>query len=282
MPTDSAHRFELFSDGQQRFEDRLNERQKRIIDANLDAIADKTVIDIAASNGRWSYAAIAAGAEKVFSIEGRPDRAAQARDYFDQLGVADQIEADTGDMYEWLQSKASNQYDTVLCLGIFYHVMDHYMLMRRITDLHPKTIIIDSGFVRSFRNSVRIITENPNLYSNALSVHDGQSKEVVGIVSLGLMIQMAWNFGYNCRPVIWETDDIQNKNSVHDYVTGRRFTLRLDKIEGNHDPEWKEHWKLALTALDPRFAGLLDQELHDGLVDDTVKHPFESMEFSIF
>lgn len=282
MPTDSEEIFELFSDGQQRFEDRLNERHKRIIDANIDAIADKTIIDLAASNGRWSYAAIRAGAKNVLSIEGRPDRADQSRKFFDQLGVADRIEADTGDMYAWLQSKATVEFDTVFCLGIFYHVMDHYMLMRLIADLHPKTIIIDSGFVRSFRNSVRIISENPNLYSNALSVHDGQSKEVVGVVSLGLMIQMAWNIGYNCRPVLWEASDIENKSCVHDYITGRRFTLRLDKIEGNHDPDWKAHWKQALTALDPRFAGLLDKELHDELVDDTVKNPFDSMEYSIF
>jgi hypothetical protein len=282
MTTDTAKIFELFSDGQQRFEDRLNERHKRIIDANIDAIADKTVIDLAASNGRWSYAAIRAGAKNVLSIEGRPDRADQAREYFDQLGVADRIDADTGDMYAWLQSKSKVDVDTVFCLGIFYHVMDHYMLIRLIADLRPRSIIIDSGFVRSFRNSVRIISENPNLYSNALSVHDGQSKEVVGVVSLGLMIQMAWNIGYNCRPVLWDTADIQNKTCVHDYITGRRFTLRLDKIEGNHDPEWKEHWTQALTALDPRFAGMLDKEFHDDLVDDTVKHPFDSMEYSIF
>lgn len=274
--------FELFSYGSPKGEDRLKERHKRIIEANVDAIEGKTVVDLAAHNGRWSYAAINAGAHKVLSIEGRLETAQEAREFFTQLGVADRIAVDAGDMYAWLLSKSELQCDTVFCLGIFYHVMDHYMLMRLIAGLQPKTIIVDSGFVRSFRNSVRITSEDPNLHSNALGFYNGQSKEIIGTLSLGLMIQMAWNLGYNCRPIIWDPTTVQNKQCVHHYLIGRRFTLRLDKIDGHYDPEWREPWERALVALNPSFVGMFDKALHDGLVDETVKRPFESMEFSIF
>jgi hypothetical protein len=142
-------------------------------------------------------------------------------------------------------------------------------------------IIIDSGFVRSFRNSVHIQTENPNEHLNALNVYEGQQKEVVGFVSLGLMIQMAWNLGYSCRPIVWDPKEINNRNCVHDYMMGRRFTLRLDRTLKFTDASWKDKWRDALFTLDPKFLGLLDRKTHDALTDDRVRLPFANTEFTV-
>ena len=96
-------RFDLFSDGNPKNEARLRARTRHIIDANRDAIEGARVLDIAANNGRWSYAAIAAGARSVVSIEGRQERIEDAHRFFDQLGVRDSIETHQGDMYEFLR-----------------------------------------------------------------------------------------------------------------------------------------------------------------------------------
>lgn len=272
---------QLFSDNRKDLETRLIERHKRIITENLDAINGKTVLDLAANNGRWSYAAIQAGASHVISIEAREERAQQAQVFFEELGVSELIDVNIGDMYYWLYESRHLNVDTVFCLGVYYHVMDHYMLLKQIAQLTPKTIIIDSGFVRSFRNSVQIKSENPNLYSNALKVYEGQTSEVIGVVSLGLMIQMAWNLGYNCYPILWDPKTIADQECVHDYMIGRRYTLRLDKIDGNQDQNWKDKWKKALTALHPSYIDLLECSTHDKYADARIKHSLKNMSFSI-
>ncbi len=271
----------LFNDGNERNEKRLLERQKRIIDANLDAIDGKAVFDLAANNGRWSYAAIAAGASKVVSIEGRENRADEARAFFKKIGISDQVDVNVGEMHNWLFENSNLRVDTVFCLGIYYHIMNHYMLLQQLAALQPKTMIVDSGFVRSFRNSVHVQCEDPNLHRNALKVHDGQKSEFAGFVSLGLMIQMAWNLGYNCKPVLWDPAEIEFKETVQDYLMGRRYTLRLDKMDEFENTNWKDEWRDALGRLNPKFLNLLERDTHDGAVDNRVTKPFESMDYTI-
>ena len=281
-------RFDLFSDGNPRNEARLRARTRHIIDANRDAIDGKRVLDIAANNGRWSYAAVNAGARSVVSIEGRQQRVNDAHRFFDEIGVRDLIETNVGDMYEFLRdfrddvrAGKAEGVDTVFCLGIYYHVMDHQGLLRAMTALEPETVIIDSGFVRSFRNSVHVQCENPNLHLNALAVYPGQKAEPVGFVSLGLMIQMAWNVGYRCTPVTWDPATLEDRSCVQDYMAGLRYTLRLDRMRGREDADWKERWRGPLAALNPKFTNLLDKDTHDGAVDTRVTQPFKSMDFSI-
>lgn len=287
-PTHQAPRFDLFSDGNARNEARLKARTRHIVDANRDAIEGRRVLDIAANNGRWSYAAAAAGARSVVSIEGRQERIDDAHRYFDELGVRERIETNQGDMYEFLRTfrddvraGKAEAVDSVFCLGIYYHIMDHQGLLRAMTALEPETIIIDSGFVRSFRNSVHVQTEDPRDHLNALAVYPGQKAEPVGFVSLGLMIQMAWNVGYSCTPVLWDPATLENRPCVQDYMMGLRYTLRLDKMSGREDPDWKERWRRPLEALNPRFPALLDPATHDSAVDARVGQPFKSMGFSI-
>lgn len=151
----------------------------------------------------------------VASIEGRQERVDDALKYFGELGVCcDKFDAYCGDMYDFLYGfKDSLKIDTVLLLGVYYHVMDHYHLLKSIARIKPHSIIIDSGFVRSFRNSIHVQFEDPRKHLNTLSVFNEQASEPVGFVSLGFMIQMAWNLGYRCRPVVWDPN-ILTINSV--------------------------------------------------------------------
>ncbi|WP_426036975.1 class I SAM-dependent methyltransferase [Cypionkella sp. TWP1-2-1b2] len=274
--------FKNFSDGNNNNMMRLEERYKRIVTSNLDAFLGKTVLDIAANNGRWTYAALDAGASHVTSIEGREARAADAVHFLDDLGYSGKYTANVGDMYDFLYETRNQHFDTVLCLGIYYHVMDHYHFLKQIARHSPTTIIIDSGFVRSFRSSVHVQYEDPSLHLNALSVFAGQKNEPVGFVSLGLMIQMAWNLGYNCRPILWDPNDVTHKSSVQDYMSGRRFTVRLDKIDGNYDADWRDYWASALIAVDKKFALLMNKETHDQATDTRAQGRVETAVFTIF
>src|SRR5260370_24927372 len=51
--------------------ERLNERYRALIGSNEHLIRGKTILDLAAHDGRWSFAALKAGAQHVTSVEGR-------------------------------------------------------------------------------------------------------------------------------------------------------------------------------------------------------------------
>ncbi|MEN8128797.1 MAG: class I SAM-dependent methyltransferase, partial [Pseudomonadota bacterium] len=187
----------------QNLKDRLVERHKRIIDKNLHYIKNKSVLDLASNNGRWAYAARVAGATKVLGVEGRDDKVMEARRLIEEAGLEGKVSFCVADIFDWLFNNVE-KFDTVLVLGIYYHIMDHYILLRLIKRAQPECIIVDSGFVRTFRSYIWIKRENPNEHLNALPAFQGQKEEVVGHISLGLMNQFAWNCGYICEPVLWD------------------------------------------------------------------------------
>lgn len=258
---------------------RLEERFTRIISANMrHHIERRRVLDLAASNGRWSCAAAEAGASDVIAIEGRESRVQEAIAEAHHLGLSDRCKFSTGDMYDWLHANRNERFDTVLCLGVFYHVMDHYQLLKLIARLQPNCIIIDSGFVRTFQLMVHVQTENPSIHKNALPAFEGQISELVGIVSLGMMNQMAWNCGYVVEPIVWDPLEVKNRNSVKDYLAGKRFTLRLlrqNNLLGS-DRQWQDRWREALRRLNPKFEQLLDPEKAHPVEDPRVQGKFSS------
>jgi SAM-dependent methyltransferase len=270
-----------FGTANQNVLDRLQERNKRIIEANLDVLAKRRIVDLACNNGRWSYAALVAGAESVVGVDGRTENVEQAKSILRKLNTGGSYRFEVNDIFDWLYINRMEPVDTILCLGVYYHIMDHYRLLTLMTQTSASTIIIDSAFVRSFRNSVHIHIEDPRVHPNALPRFEGQQAEFAGFVSLGLMIQMAWNLGFNCRPIVWDPRKVENKLSVRDYMIGRRYTLRLERTGRHVDEGWREPWKEALVTLNGKFADLLDRATHDKAVDERVRRPFESMRFSV-
>jgi len=57
---------------------RLNLRHEAIFGENTDIFEGRRVLDIASHDGRWSFAALQAGAASVVGIEGRPELVASA------------------------------------------------------------------------------------------------------------------------------------------------------------------------------------------------------------
>ena len=257
--------------GNERNPNRLAERYKRIIAANIDHIKGKSILDLASNNGRWSYAACAAEAARVQGIEGRLEEVQIAEKLIAKYDYTNKCSFEMGDIYDWLFSNQDKRYDTVFCLGIYYHVLDHYMLLRLMARLQPECIIIDSGFVRTFDIMTHIHFEDPARHLNALPAYPDQKSELVGSISLGMMLQMAWNCGYSCEPVIWDPKEVEDKSAVQDYMSGRRFTLRLIKTEYHNDPDWMLKWKKALTVLAPRFEYLFNDEKKNFGVDNRAK-----------
>ncbi len=117
---------------------RLNKRYRAIIEANDAIIRGKSVLDIASHDGRWSFAAHKAGARYVLGIEAREYLVQNARQNLREYQVPEQqVQFVRGDVFEELDRLDPGTFDTIFCLGFFYHTMHHMLLLNKIARLRP-------------------------------------------------------------------------------------------------------------------------------------------------
>ena len=100
---------------------RVNERYEAIFASNRDIFTGARVLDLASHDGRYSFAALTAGATHVTGVEVRSSLVDQARETFGFYGQdPDTYRFVCGDVFEVL-AQQSFDVDVVLCLGYLYH-----------------------------------------------------------------------------------------------------------------------------------------------------------------
>jgi len=208
---------------------RLNQRHKACIEWNAEAIRGKRILDLASHDGRWSFAAIKAGAVNVVGIEARnylvQSATANLRDY----GVPDNsFSFISGDAFEQLDRVEPHSVDTVFCLGFFYHITNHMLLLSKIARLKPKYLILDTAIHFDPNNVILLYTEDPEGEANAASIEpDAPERALCGAPSKGALQLMLSNFGWSFAYYDWHRAGIRRWDSIEDYHEGWRVTLRV-------------------------------------------------------
>lgn len=218
--------------------ERLNARYRAIIDDNKGLIEGARVLDIASHDGRWSFAALDAGAAHVTGIEVRPELVEAANKNFEALGVSPgRYTFKVADVFE-SEDLRKQQYDLVLCLGFFYHTTRHVELLHRIDRLDAKVLILDTMLLNRPGNVCELRSEPVSSPANGLDeegVREGQI--LVAHPTAAAVHMMLRHFGYEVRQTNWQTliSDIGasfDANAVHsatnplgDYGRGLRGTF---------------------------------------------------------
>ncbi|MEM1364042.1 MAG: class I SAM-dependent methyltransferase [Pseudomonadota bacterium] len=171
---------------------RLAQRHRLIIEPFADQISGARVLDIAAHDGRWSYALAHAGATEVIGVEARQeliDRFA----HFPNTDFKSRVTLLCNDLYKEVESRiaAAETFDVIAVYGIFYHIMDHFRLLSLLAQLKPTLIVIDSEFIKADNAIVQVLKEDVSNPLNAVSDVDGVTHTVVGIPSKRTMRFMA-------------------------------------------------------------------------------------------
>lgn len=211
---------------------RLNLRYEAIFGENQDIFGGARVIDIASHDGRWSLAALKAGAAEVVGIEARDDLVRGAREnlkhYCDHDGRYRFI---AGDVFEILSGQTFEA-DVVLCLGYLYHTLRYNELMRLIRDINPQYLVIDTEVIPGEqRRRVRLRYDYAGLQRNAVADHySHRGRVLVGLPSVpALKILLdAYDFRID-RFSDWGSllrDNPALNVGVDVYATGRRVTAR--------------------------------------------------------
>lgn len=222
--------------------DRLNARYLAIIEENRGVLNGATVLDLGSHDGRWTFAAIDAGANFVTGIEARAKLVNVAERNMRELGVGSgRYRLLAGDMFA-LRAAFEDRCDVVLCLGILYHTARHVELIELMSRTRAATIIIDTMFANRSGCLSIIHAEHSEPSANGFDntgVRDG--KVLVSLPTLDALTLMFEHFGYSIRRVDWHmliaaldlspnlTSDPSASNPVGDYAKNIRGTFIATK-----------------------------------------------------
>lgn len=206
---------------------RMNTREAFIVAPFKADIAGARVLDLAAHDGRWSYALSLAGAREVLGIEGRPELVARFGD-MPPGEVSERITLRVADIFDELQrlGQVGEEFDVVALYGVFYHVMDHFLLLKRIMALRPRLIIVDSEFISMDSPVMQLVRERTDNPLNALADYSGQEVTIKGIPSTGAMEAMADVLGHSCEWIDWDHLPLESRKGVGDYFRQARKRRR--------------------------------------------------------
>lgn len=183
---------------------RLNLRHTAIIDENREVLRGARVLDIASHDGRWSFAALQAGASSVTGIEGRDYLVENANRTFTEKGVdPSRFTFITGDAHDVVTAGVGS-FDVVMCLGFLYHTLRYVELFAGIRATGARHLIIDTRVARNKKPVISVYT-NP-VEKESMAVEDRFSyggKTLAGSPSMAALELMLDAYGYD---VIHQTD----------------------------------------------------------------------------
>ncbi len=196
--------------------DRLNARYFALIHENRELIRDARVLDLASHDGRFSFAALHNGAERVVGIEHDPRLVQAAAEHMAFYDVPrERYEFVAGDLFECI--RATERCDVVFCFGIFYHINDHMQLLTDLAELDARAVIFDTNV--SLMEPAVIELRAPIAGSPP-----PKGSQLEGWPSRAALEAMWSTFGWTFEFYDWVGSGMTGHEKLNDYATGRRLT----------------------------------------------------------
>lgn len=202
---------------------RLELRHRFLVDAVAREIRGAKVLDLGCHDGRWTYAYARAGARHVVGVEGRPE-------LLDRFGRSPhvegaKIELRPTDLFRAFDDMklTGERFDVVACLGVLYHVADHFRLLSSICSLNPRLVIVDSLFDLSHDPVTRYFVETTDNEVHAVA---DRPTTVVGRPSRAALTIMARNFGYGTSWAEWDLIPTSERIGIAEYYPDDRDFIR--------------------------------------------------------
>jgi hypothetical protein len=209
---------------------RLDVRREFLVAPYQGQISGSRVLDLASHDGRWSYALAAAGAREVVGIEARPELIAQFDEY-PPGEIRDRISFIEGDVFDELPAMVDRgeKFEVVAIYGLYYHIMDHYRLLKLVSQLKPKLVIIDSEFATYKQPMIKLMYEDTGKFLNTIAHAPGQERAPVGIPSHAAMEMMASSLGYSTEWANWCDVPPEKRKGLGEYY---RDPKEIDRKRG--------------------------------------------------
>jgi hypothetical protein len=123
----------------------LNARIDSLLTSNQNCIKGKRILDIGSHMGTFMYAALELGADFVQGIDTEEKTIGRGQDLFQQLQISQSsYNLLVDDAFRYLESLEEGSFDTVLCLGTLYYMVEPYRLLSLMQKVTKETILIDT------------------------------------------------------------------------------------------------------------------------------------------
>jgi hypothetical protein len=209
---------------------RLRYRHKSIIECNRSLFPGARVLDLGSHDGRWSLAALDAGAALVLGIEGRQHLVEAANENLAAYHVASsRYSFKQGDVLSVMAMLAPDSFEVILCLGIFYHTARHYEFFEQFYRLRASYVILDTAIEQLEGISVHFKYENDGDAKALLS--KGFSRSLVGFPTHGMIAMLCDHFRFTWRTIDWTSLGIERWEGMNDYQDDSRRTYVLSCVE---------------------------------------------------
>jgi protein-L-isoaspartate O-methyltransferase len=208
---------------------RLNLRHLGIIREHADVLQGARVLDIASHDGRWSFAALQAGASHVTGIEGRRYLVVNARKTMISKGIErERFRFIRGDAHDTLTAGVGS-FDVVMLLGFLYHTLRYTELFAGIRATGARHVIIDTRVAPGDDCVVRLIRNTNRVESMAVKDrYSFKRRSLVGVPDYAAVVHMLKCYGYrvSSRPD-WSRIRAEHPElkGAREYDRGGRATL---------------------------------------------------------
>ena len=123
----------------------LNARIDNLLTRNRDCIKGKRILDIGSHMGTFAYTALELGAEFVQGIDTEEKTIERGEELFRQSGVAEsRYNFKVADAFDILENLEEGSFDTVLCLGTLYYMVEPYRLLNLMQKVAKETVLLDT------------------------------------------------------------------------------------------------------------------------------------------
>ena len=123
----------------------LNARIDSLLTRNLDCFKGKRILDIGSHMGTFAYSALEMGAEFVQGIDTEVKTVERGQKLFQQLKVPEsRYSLKVDDAFRYLENLEEGSFDTVLCLGTLYYMVEPYRLLKLMQKVAKETVLLDT------------------------------------------------------------------------------------------------------------------------------------------
>lgn len=205
---------------------RLNFRYHLIIEQNEALLRGKKVVEIAAHDGRWAFAALrGAGAAHVTGVEPRQHLVKNAKATFAEYGIPDsqyKFVCEDGFAETERMERDGEKFDAAMVLGFLYHTARQYEIINRLAKLGCRSIIIDTAVLKNITEPIiRLGMENTEGEARLFS--PGKTVDLTGVPSITAVHMMLKAAGFEPRMIVPNMPP--PVKGANDYREGARFTI---------------------------------------------------------
>ena len=123
----------------------LNARIDNLLTRNLDCFKGKRILDIGSHIGTFAYSALEMGAEFVQGIDTEEKTIERGQKLFQQLKVPEsRYSLKVDDAFRYLENLEEGSFDTVLCLGTLYYMVEPYRLLKLMQKVAKEAVLLDT------------------------------------------------------------------------------------------------------------------------------------------